>query len=230
MIPCTIMPTTHRAIMPAHNQVRAGPPSTPGHDTGGDQRVADDPSRSSISIRGRVVVSAHEPPLPGYQDQLHREGTENHRPSLDFGSSACPLHTRPSAPTRASGREDIGTGTTPAVISPMKVVVDGPVQPRDPHQGEQDREVEHAGPRDVLRQSVRDLRDENDKHQVEEQLDEAHGSVRLDFAVRPWRRGEPVAGNEPTLGGRGRSLLGDAGIASSIHWAAADARYNLHGA
>jgi hypothetical protein len=55
----------------------------------------------------------------------------------------------------------------------MELQVQGPVDPRDPDQGEDDGELGHPADRDMLAQVVGRPADESHIHQVVEQLQDA---------------------------------------------------------
>ena len=74
----------------------------------------------------------------------------------------------------------------------MQLVVEGPVDPRNPDEREHQGEVPKASPTHVDGQGVRDLRDQHDEHEIVEELDEADSPVIKDFAVGAGRSGEPL--------------------------------------
>jgi hypothetical protein len=73
----------------------------------------------------------------------------------------------------------------------MQLQVQGPVDPRDPDQGEDHGELGHPADRDMLGQVVGRLADDGHIHQVVEQLQDADLPVGDDLAMGSRQPPEP---------------------------------------
>ena len=70
-----------------------------------------------------------------------------------------------------------------AIAPPVEIVIYRPVQPCDPDQAEDDRELTDTLPRDVSGEMVCRLRDDHDVHEVVEQLEERDTPILDDITV-----------------------------------------------
>jgi hypothetical protein len=74
----------------------------------------------------------------------------------------------------------------------VQIVIHGAVEPGEPDHAEDHRKLADTPPCQVLGQVMRRPSDDNDIHEVIEQLDEADRPVLDDIAVGTWRKPEPL--------------------------------------
>ena len=86
--------------------------------------------------------------------------------------------------------EDEGAG--PSVVPPMQFDVQRAIDPGDPDDREDDRELREPADRQVLGEMVGCLADDRDVDEVVEELEEADVAVLDDVAVRAWRTPQPL--------------------------------------
>ena len=147
----------------------------------------------------RVVLPPHDPPLVEQPDQQHGQQDREATPGLAVDGGFAGVHRH----ERDQQHLDEHVGPRPTVVAAVQVVVQRPVQPRVPDEGEEDDEAADAGAVGMQRQGTGDLGHEHDEDEVVEQLEEADGPMLDHLAVRS-RRTHPLAQREPQPGGTTR--------------------------
>ncbi len=160
------------------------------HARGGDQRPDRYHEPGQVAERPRPVLGCVGPvyggPLP--DEHCEQRGVDECE-LLPVGARCVPGEDGEHGENPHLQEDERAVAT---VLAAVQLVELGTVEPADPDQPEDDGEIEHARPRDVLGQRVRYLADQHHVDEVVEELEEADRAVLDHLAVRPGRPQEPT--------------------------------------